>query len=276
MARILITGTSKGIGYDIALTLARAGHDVLATMRNPSASDLGDVASKESLQIDIEQMDVDSDVSVEKVMSQCAENIDVLVNNAGIATLNAIEDEDVAAFESVMNTNYLGVVRCTKAVLPYMRKRGAGTIINISSVGGRVAATPFASYAASKHALEAFSEVLSQEMKQFGVRVAIIEPGITATPLATTELPKYDPETAYPGGRRITAIYKNAGQVSAPPSLVADRVRYLIESDDETLRHPVGPDALPYLGWRESLSDESFRDVLAAPTDEEFAARYLQ
>ena len=125
MAKILITGTSKGIGYDAALHLARGGHEVIATMRNPKASDLGKAAATESLAIDIHALDVDDSASVDKVFGAVGD-IDVLVNNAGIFSINAIEDETLERFGEVMNTNYFGVVRCCKAVIPSMRENKKG------------------------------------------------------------------------------------------------------------------------------------------------------
>ena len=111
MAKVLITGTSKGIGYETALLLARAGHDVIATMRNPSKSDLEKVASGEKLPLTVITMDVDYDESVAAVFADVGGDVDVLVNNAGIFSINAVEDETVEQFQQVMNTNYFCVVR---------------------------------------------------------------------------------------------------------------------------------------------------------------------
>lgn len=182
MANVLITGTSKGIGLSSALTLARAGHTVYATMRNPSrAPQLAEAAAQEKLPIHISAMDVDSDNSVQdgiaKIYKQ-AGNIDVLVNNAGVGPYGSVEELPLAEFRAVMETNYFGAVRCIKAVLPQMRQRKSGCIVNVTSVAGRVSTSPLGSYAASKFALEAISEALAQEMKMFNVRVAIVEPGI--------------------------------------------------------------------------------------------------
>lgn len=276
MAHILITGTSKGIGYDTAIELARAGHDVIATMRNPEASDLGEKVESESLTVSIVPMDVDDETSVTSVFQQYGPSLDVLVNNAGILSLNAIEDEDLETFEAVMNTNFFGSVRCTKAVLPFMREKRDGCIINTTSIAGIIALSPEAAYCASKAALESFTEILAQEMKRFNVKVHILEPGIISTPMATTNLPKSNSESLYPGGRRMAAIMKNAEQMPAPATIVAEKIKYLIESDDDVLRHPVGPDALPFLGWRLTTSDEEFRDTLGADTDEEFKRRLLR
>ena len=122
MAKILITGTSKGIGYDATLLLARAGHQVIATMRNPGACDLEKVAREAKLPISVLPLDVDDDASVAKVFSQVGSSIDVLINNAGIYSINAVEDESLEQFRQVMETNYLGSVRCVKAVVDKRNK----------------------------------------------------------------------------------------------------------------------------------------------------------
>ncbi len=275
MAKVLITGTSKGIGYVTALVLARAGHEVIATMRNPSRSDLEKVASQEKLPLTVIVMDVDFDESVAQVFGDVGKNVDVLVNNAGIYSINAVEDESIQQFQQVMNTNYIGVIRCIKQVLPTMRERRSGCIINVSSVAGRVALGSTGAYTASKFALEALSEALAQEVKAHGIRVALVQPGIIDTPMATTGLPQYAKDTIYPSGRRVHAFFHHAAQEPASPKLVAERIKYVIEASDERLRFPVGPDALSFLGWRHSLSDEHWIDIGAIESDSEYYDQVL-
>jgi NAD(P)-dependent dehydrogenase (short-subunit alcohol dehydrogenase family) len=264
MARILITGASKGIGYDATLLLARAGHEVIATMRNPGASDLEKVASEAELPVTVLPLDVDDDASVEETFQKLGASLDVLINNAGIFSINAVEDESLEQFRHVMETNYFGAVRCTKQVLPAMRKRRSGCIINVTSIAGRVAFPASSAYAASKFALEAFSESLAQEAKGYGIKVALIEPGIIDTPMATTSLPQYAANTVYPHGRRTTKFFTNPAKPEASANLVGEMFRHVIESDDPRLRYLVGPDALPFLGWRVSLSDEDWIGLGAA------------
>ena len=270
MATVLITGTSKGIGYETALLLARAGHDVIATMRNPSKSDLAKVASQEKLPLSVITLDVDFDESVAAVFGDVGKDVDVLVNNAGIYSINAVEDESVQQFQQVMNTNYFGVVRCIKQVLPRMRVRRSGCIINVSSIAGRMAFPATSAYTASKFALAALSESLAQEVRAHGIRVALVEPGIIDTPMATTSLPQYTKDTIYPQGRRVHAFFHHAAQEPASPTLVAERIKYVIEASDERLRFPVGPDALSLLGWRESVSDEFWMQLGALESDSEY------
>jgi len=273
MARVLITGTSKGIGYETALLLARAGHEVVATMRSPGACDLEKVATESRLPVTVLPLDVDDDASVAEVFRAVGDSLDVLVNNAGIYSINAVEDESLEQFRRVMETNYFGAVRCVKQVLPAMRKRGSGRIVNVTSIAGRVAFSATSAYTASKFALEAFTESLAQEVKGCGIKVALVEPGIIDTPMATTNLPQYDENTIYPHGRRIHAFFTNPKKGEASPTLVGEMIRYVIESDDGRLRFPVGPDALPFLGWRGALSDEDWVGLGGLERDADYFER---
>src|SRR4051794_16431410 len=167
MARILITGTSSGIGLATSVAFAKAGHSVYATMRNPPGA-LERRAAAESLPITVVAMDVDSDESVTTGIDRIANEaggIDVLVNNAGIERSGSVEELPLAEFRAVMETNYFGALRCIKGVIPAMRARRDGCIINIASVAGRIACSPLAAYTASKFALEALTESLAQELK---------------------------------------------------------------------------------------------------------------
>jgi NAD(P)-dependent dehydrogenase (short-subunit alcohol dehydrogenase family) len=261
MASVLITGTSTGIGLATALALGRAGHKVYATMRNPSrAPELGERAAQEKLPIKISVMDVDSDSSVKTGIANIqkdAGQIDVLVNNAGIERNGSVEELPLADFRAVMETNYFGALRCIQAVLPQMRQRKSGCIINVTSVAGRIATSPLAPYTASKFALEALSDALAQEVKMFNVRVAIVEPGIIETPMAKgLEEPRDD--SPYPQQRRLAHLFEAALKNPVPPSLVAEKIREIIESGTWQLRHLVGPDAVPFLKWRESMTDEEW------------------
>jgi NAD(P)-dependent dehydrogenase (short-subunit alcohol dehydrogenase family) len=275
MAKILITGTSKGIGHDASLSLARAGHHVLATMRNPGASDLGDVAARESLPLDIHALDVDNAESVNEVFA-AAGDLDVLINNAGILSYNTVEDEDIEKFSAVMNTNFFGTLRCCKAAIPRMREKRSGCIINVSSVAGRMVVSPGAAYHSSKHALEGFTEALAQEVTSFGIRVHLVQPGIIDTPMATTELPATKADSLYPQGRRMQAIFKMAAAGDAPANLVSSKFKYLLENKVDSLRHPVGPDSLIFLGMRATLSDEGYIRLFGEPSDEKFIAMYRE
>lgn len=270
MATVLVTGSSAGIGLATVLAFGRAGHTVAATMRSPArAPELANIAARERLPISVFTMDVDSDSSVTASIEQIGAEmgpLDVLVNNAGIERMGSIEQLPLSDFRAVMETNYFGVIRCIQAVLPTMRARRSGCIINIASVAGHVALSPMASYTASKYALEALSECLAQEVKPFGIRVAIVEPGIIDTGMARSIGTPAAP-TPYPQQRRNAALFAAILANPASPSIVADKVLEIASSGTWQLRHPVGPDAEPFLGWRRQMSDEAWVDFGALDDD---------
>ena len=143
MKTIIVTGASTGIGFATAVSLARAGHDVFATMRNPSGSpDLQNLAAEESLSITVISLDVDDEASVKSAIAHVVDargRVDVLINNAGVGHLGSVEETPMEQVRQTMETNFFGALRCTQAVLPGMRMQKSGHIINISSVAGRLA-----------------------------------------------------------------------------------------------------------------------------------------
>ena len=275
MARVLITGTSTGIGLATALAFGRKGHQVYATMRNPKRSpELGQMAASESLPIQVSVMDVDSDDSVTEAIGEIREQsggIDVLVNNAGIEVSGSIEELALSEFRRVMETNYFGALRCIQAVVGEMRERRSGSIINVTSVAGKISFSPMTPYAASKFALEALSESLAQEMKSFNVRVAIVEPGIIDTSMAR-RLADSPAESKYPQVVRFSRMFVAALKSPVEPALVADKILEIAVGDGWRLRHPVGPDAEPFLGWRAAMSDEEWADWGAQNDDDWYDA----
>jgi NAD(P)-dependent dehydrogenase (short-subunit alcohol dehydrogenase family) len=275
MATVLITGTSKGIGFETALAFARAGHTVFATMRNPSRSpELHEIALRENLKIHISAMDVDSDQSVSegfKAIHREHGPVDVLVNNAGIEKTGSIEELPLSEFRSVMETNYFGALRCMQSVVPHMRQRRSGCIINISSVAGRISSSPLTPYMATKWALEAVTEGLAGELKMFNVRVAVVEPGITDTEMAHRI--KVGSSSPYPQHNRMAAIFEvSLRQAPTPPSEVAKTILHVFESGTWQMRHPVGPGAEGFLQWRKSFTDEEWATLWSAD-DETWYAR---
>jgi NAD(P)-dependent dehydrogenase (short-subunit alcohol dehydrogenase family) len=270
MASVLVTGTSSGIGLATALAMSRAGHQVYATVRDSSrASRLAEEVGKERLPVSILTMDVDSDASVKQTIDEIyasGRNIDAVVNNAGIERLGSIEELSLEVFRAAMETNYFGALRCIKAVLPRMRQSRNGCIVNLASVAGRIAVSPFASYNASKFALEALSEVLAQEVKPFNVRVAIVEPGMIDTPMAERIATPAGP-SLYPHRTRIAGLFRAALPGATSPVIVAEKIREIIESGTWQLRHLVGADAQGFLDWRAARNDEGWVDLFALDDD---------
>ena len=267
MASVFITGTSRGIGLEAALAFARKGHNVYATMRNPVRDiELAQRAARENLPISISAMDVDSDKSVKSTFDALAndgQQIDVLVNNAGIERSGSVEELPLSEFRAVMETNYFGALRCIQAVVPQMRLRRSGCIMNVSSVAGRMSCAPLSSYCATKWALEALTEGLAGEMKSFDVRVALIEPGIIDTAMARRISVDEHP-SPYPHGQRFAAMFSNSLKNPVPPSLVADKIVEVAESGTWIMRHPVGPDSMPFLNWRKAMTDEEWVELCGA------------
>jgi NAD(P)-dependent dehydrogenase (short-subunit alcohol dehydrogenase family) len=270
MAIILITGSSTGIGYAAAALLGRNGHTVYASMRNPKRSpQLQELASKENLPVIVIPMDVTEEESVQDAVDFVMEregHIDVLVNNAGIATWGAVEELPLDAFRADMETNYFGAIRCIKAVLPSMRERKAGLIINVTSVAGKLYSNFHATYCASKAALEAFSESLAQEVKPFNVQIAIVQPEVIETPIfkKANEIPA---DTHYPNIKRFFAFFAASIENHIPPSVVAEVIDEIVSGKRTKMRNTAGPTADGLMAWRASLADEDW--VGSAAVDEE-------
>lgn len=265
MQSVLITGTSQGIGYETALAFGRAGYRVQATMRQPLKSPaLAEIAVAEKLPITVTALDVNDDSSVrEGIAGIQAQHgpVDVLVNNAGIECFGSVEETSIEDFRAVMETNYFGAVRCIQAVAPQMRERRSGAIINISSVAGTFCHPPATPYCASKWALEALSEGLACEMKSFGVRVALVEPGIIDTAMAQ-RISAGGRSSAYPHAARIAEFFSTTLQnAPVPPSAVAQKVLEIVQSGTWQLRHPTSPEAESSIAWRKGMTDEQWVDL---------------
>ena len=275
MSTALVTGTSSGIGLATAVALARAGHTVAATMRNlKAAGAIEKIVAAEKLPIVVSELDVDDDTSVANGVTEVVSRhgpIDILINNAGIPGGGAIEETSLDVFRSVMETNFFGGLRCIKAVVPSMRERRRGTIVNVTSVAGLVAAAPQAPYASSKWAFEALSEILAQELKAFNVRVAIVEPGAVATAIFKKGSPLVE-NSPYPHSRRLRAFFAAALGNATQPEAVAKRIVDIVDGDSWQLRYLIGPDAAALVEDRKRTTDEQ-RIAGAASSDEDFKAR---
>lgn len=204
---VIVTGVSSGIGRAAAEKLAKRGCQVFGTVRNISkASPLPGVKFVE--------MDVRDDASVQRgIMSviEQAGRVDVLVNNAGTALSGAVEETSIAEATSIFDLNVFGILRTAKAVLPHMRAQRSGRIVNVSSVLGFLPAPYMGLYSASKHAVEGMSESMDHEVRQFGIRVVLVEPSFTRTKLdvnatqVVTRIKEYDDESK----RAAEAVMKN-------------------------------------------------------------------
>jgi len=242
---------------------------VFAAMRNPSrSSDLTKTAQTQNLEIEILALDVNSDTSVlEAIQRVQAENpIDILVNNAGVQVSGSVEEVPLRDVRVVMETNFFGALRCIQAVLPVMRQRRSGCVVNVSSGSGRYSHPPFAAYSASKWALEAMSEALAAEVMPFGLRVAIVEPVLIDTEMSR-EIAKVVPSSAYMQPRRFASFYAAGLKNPVPATLVASKILAVRTSGTWKLRHPVGPAAIPIMRYRDGMSDEDWVSLNAAPDE---------
>jgi NAD(P)-dependent dehydrogenase (short-subunit alcohol dehydrogenase family) len=268
MSVILITGSSTGIGMATALYLSKKGHRVYASMRNlDRAGELRTAAAANGCLIDVIRLDVNDEHSVKKAVAQVLENegrIDVLINNAGIAPLGPLEEVDDATVTSVFDTNVFGVLRCIRAVLPSMRKQHSGSIINMGSVAGDIATCCSGIYAATKFALEGLSESLAQEVKPYGIHVALVKPGFILTPIIEKALEALrSPEhSAYPNAVKISnALFRSATKTGGPPEIVAETIEVAINDRTSRLRYPVGDPARAVLAARAAMSEEEWVDL---------------
>jgi NAD(P)-dependent dehydrogenase (short-subunit alcohol dehydrogenase family) len=251
VARALITGCSTGIGRATAVELTKRGHDVVATARRPEVLDDLDVALRLAL-------DVTSDASVAAAVD-AAGPVDVLVNNAGISVGGPVERVAVADAQAIFDTNVWGAVRMVQAFAPGMRARQRGWIVNVSSTMGRVVAPLGGYYAASKWALEALSEAMDNELRHFGIRTIVIEPGYIATPMLEREEQPVDPPYDELARLWEAAVAQLQGGDGPPgPELVAAAIADALEADEPKLRHPVGADAEMIVGLRDSMTYEEF------------------
>ncbi|MEE3328150.1 MAG: SDR family oxidoreductase [Myxococcota bacterium] len=274
----LITGASTGIGAASALALARRGHRVWASMRDPSRGEaLLEQAASDALSIHPLELDVTEGGSVEDAVACVLKEsgrLDHLVANAGFHAGSSVEDTRMETFQALMETNYLGVIRCVKAVLPSMREQGSGSIVGVSSQSGRFVMPTNAAYCATKYAMEAALETLSLEVVRFGIRVVLIEPGLTFTAAMEKNVP-WPEGTAYESVyRRTGAIFADEASEGSEAEPVAEVIADAVEAIDGPLRRVVGRDAERNLASRSRLEDRDFVDLHRIESDEGFLSAW--
>jgi NAD(P)-dependent dehydrogenase (short-subunit alcohol dehydrogenase family) len=275
----VVTGANSGIGRATALHLAECGHTVYGTVRAVSkAGKLVDAAEQRGVAVELVELDIASDTSVRDGFAEIAERagrVNHLVNNAGVGGNGVVEETTSERFLDVMNVDLCGAIRCAQAVLPEMRRRGSGTIVNVTSIAGRLAALAQAPYVAAKWALEGISEQLAQEVAPFGVRVAIIEPGVTKSSIFGKNVDAPNESGAYgPHYERMMQMYA-AGYVHATDaSEVAEIIRHAIETDAPKLRYPVSWGGQSIIDGRTALSDEDWVALGRLETLDEYIAAF--
>ncbi|PYN50080.1 MAG: oxidoreductase [Candidatus Rokuibacteriota bacterium] len=263
MSVVLVTGSSSGIGLATALHFGRLGDEVYAGVRNLStATELAAAIEAEKLAIRPITLDVDDPASVTRTVGEVlarSGRVDVLVNNAGIGGGGPIEDVPVDWVKSLFETNYLGAIRMIQAILPGMRARRSGAIVNVSSIAGRLAIAGHGHYSAVKHALEAVSEALAQEVHAFGIRVALVEPGVVVTPIFTKAKRFADPGSPYAVHvHRLLLFYQMQMKTPSQPADVARVIHEAVTAKEPRLRYLVGDDAERLVAGRQRLTDEEY------------------
>jgi NAD(P)-dependent dehydrogenase (short-subunit alcohol dehydrogenase family) len=266
----IITGSSSGIGFETSLILARNGFHTYAAVRNLDKSQpLIDMAKKDGLSIQAIELDVSNDKSVKdainKVLSE-NKRIDVVVNNAGYALVGSFEEMSMDEIKSQFETNFFGAIRVIQAILPSMRNQRNGRIVNLSSMGGRMAIPLDSAYHGTKFALEGLSESLQYEVEQFGIKIIIIEPGAIKSNFFNNL--KMASKAQRPDSPYTQMMQKlNAGfsfilENAAHPVEVAKVILAAVTSEDPQLRYTVGDDAAMILQAKRTMSDTEFRNLM--------------
>lgn len=258
---ILITGASTGIGQATAELFFEKGWNVVATMRTPKTT-------RNDPRWLVTRLDVTDPASVEKALAESIARfgrVDVLLNNAGYPLWGIFESMSEEKIKRQFETNVFGLMRCCKAILPHFRKNGAGTLINVTSMGGRVTFPFYSAYHGTKWAADGFSESLQFELRPLGIKVKIIEPGAIKTDF-------YDRSADFVHDRSLTAYnalvdkakpkYDKTGAKGAPPSLVAEAIFKAATDDSWTLRYVVGADAKSLLMMRSLVPNSTYQAIV--------------
>jgi short-subunit dehydrogenase len=256
---VLVTGVSSGIGRETAQLLVKKGFQVFGTARDPHMVEA--IAGVEVIELDVTNgASVDAAV---KTLLEKAGQIYALINNAGYALVGALEETNLEEAREQFETNFFGVMRMINAILPAMRQQGTGRIVNISSVLGVIPAPYMGIYTASKHAIEGYSETLDYEVRQFGIRVSLVEPGFTKTNLGVhgqgtaTTLDDYAAER-----KQVLAAIQRQISNGANPRSVAESIHHALTADHPRLRYRVGGSTNMVIALKSLLPEEAFHEVI--------------
>ncbi len=265
----IVTGTSSGIGFETALVLAKEGYFTYATMRDTTKSGkIKEIAQKENLKINVLELDVDDENSVKDAIAHVLDQkqrIDILVNNAGWGLWGCVEDVSIDEFKEQFETNFFSIIRLIQEVAPAMRKQSSGTIVNVSSVVGRIGFPASPAYISSKFALEGLSESLRFELAPFGVDVIIIEPGVIKTDFMKNMkmAKKSELDTVYKGiTTKVVSGVKMMAEMGTSPKEVANTIVTAINDKNPLPRYVVGNDASMFLEAKKGKTDIEFENYL--------------
>src|SRR5919107_1629667 len=262
----VVIGTSSGIGFETALTLARNGFQTYATMRDPEKGEnIKSIATKENLPIHMDQLDVTANKSVTNAIQAIvskANRTDVLVNNAGYALTGAFEETSMDEIKKQFETNFFGLMRTTQAVLPIMRKQKSGAIVNISSGAGRFGYPGGSAYVSTKFAVEGLSESMAYELEPFGIKVILIEPGVIKTNIANGMViaeKSQNPNLPYfQIMQKMSTSFEHMLENASSPDVVAKVVLKAVTSENPSLRYLAGKDVEMWIKAKRNMSDDQF------------------
>jgi len=265
----LVTGCSSGIGLETAVALAREGHFTFATMRNlKKAETLEKIVKDENLPISILELDVDNkesmDNAIEKIIKQKG-RIDTLVNNAGWGMWGTVEDVSIDEFKEQFETNFFSIVRMIQKIAPIMRKQKSGSIVNVSSVAGRIGFPVSPAYISSKFALEGLSECLRFELSPFGINVITIEPGVIKTNFfdSMKMAKRSDSNSVYNDiTSKVISGVKMMAEMGTDPKEVANAILKSINDKNPLPRYIVGNDAMMFLEAKKMKTDIEFENYI--------------
>lgn len=251
---MVVTGSSSGFGFETSLLLAQLGYRVFATMRNPGRDGerLASAARNAPGEIVVREVDVTDPEQVEAAVGEAAarDDLEAVVNNAGMGIAGFFEDLSDHEFRETLETNLFGLVSVTRTALPHLRRRGRGTIVQVSSIGARSATPGLSAYIASKSAVSGFSRTLRHELAPLGIRVAVFEPGTFRTEILgskrrfATRIADGESSNTAVVRRLDSVIMRTAGVVAGDPARVARKIVDVIESPRPRARYAIGWDAL--------------------------------
>lgn len=275
----VVTGANSGIGRATAIHLAQQGHQVVGTVREVArATKLQAMAADAGVDVPLVELDVADDESVARGFREIADRfgpVDVLVNNAGVGTNGTVEDTSTAVYLDVMNVNVCGAVRCLQQVLPSMRERRTGAIVNVTSVAGRFASPGQAPYVASKWAFEGLSEELAVELASFGIRVVIIEPGVTKSAIFAKNVDTPDATGGYDMWyRRLFDFYAAGLAHATDPFEVAALIHHAVTTDEPQLRYACSWSGREIVDARPAVSDDDWLALGRLEDDTEYQAAF--
>ncbi len=276
----VVTGANSGIGRATAIHLAQQDHTVYGTVRSlDRAAKLQSMAADAGVEINLVELDVADDESVRlgfaHIFSATNDRVDVLVNNAGVGGNAVAEECPPSTYLDIMNVNLCGAVRCLQQVLPGMRARRSGAIVNITSIAGRTAALAQSPYVTSKWAFEGLSEGLAQELAPFGIRVVIIEPGVTKSAIFAKNIDAPNQSGAYDAHyRRLFQFYAAGHAHATDPFEVARLIHHALTTETPKLRYAVSWGGPELMAGREAMSDEAWVALGGHADDADYYAAF--